>query len=111
MDYGKRAPDLGWRMTDAWLSMAGAGDVGKPNGIPVDEWGIRMEKGSCNPVGANVSRGGATNGPAAVYAIRKWDEWLRAYAPPGAASMDFYQSLPALSVSYTHLTLPTIYSV
>ena len=25
MDYGKRAPDLGWRMTDAWLSMAGAG--------------------------------------------------------------------------------------
>src|SRR5690606_19646623 len=24
MDYGKRAPNLGWRMTDAWLSMAGA---------------------------------------------------------------------------------------
>ena len=44
MDYGKRAPDLGWRMTDAWLSMAGAGSVGKPNGVPVDEWGIRMEK-------------------------------------------------------------------
>ncbi len=97
MDYGKRAPDLGWRMTDAWLSMAGAGSVGKPNGVPVDEWGIRMEKGSCNPVGASVSRGGAANGPAAVYAIRKWDEWLRAYAPPGAAAMDFYQSLPALS--------------
>ena len=35
--------------------------------------------------------------PAAVYAIRKWDEWLRKYAPPGAASYDFYQSLPALS--------------
>jgi glycerol transport system substrate-binding protein len=28
MDYGKRAPDLGWRMTDAWLSMAGAGSKG-----------------------------------------------------------------------------------
>ena len=97
MDYGKRAPDLGWRMTDAWLSMAGAGDQGLPNGIPVDEWGIRMEKGSCNPVGASVTRGGAVNGPAAVYAIRKWDEWLRKYAPPGAASYDFYQSLPALS--------------
>ena len=97
MDYGKRAPDLGWRMTDAWLSMAGAGSKGEPNGIPVDEWGIRMEAGSCNPVGASVSRGGAANGPAAVYAIRKWDEWLRAYAPPGAASYDFYQSLPALS--------------
>ena len=97
MDYGKRAPDLGWRMTDAWLSMAGTGSKGEPNGIPIDEWGIRMEAGSCNPAGASVSRGGAANGPAAVYAIRKWDEWLRAYAPPGAASYDFYQSLPALS--------------
>ncbi len=97
MDYGKRAPDLGWRMTDAWLSMAGAGSKGEPNGVPIDEWGIRMEAGTCNPVGASVTRGGAANGPAAVYAIRKWDEWLRAYAPPGAASFDFYQSLPALS--------------
>jgi glycerol transport system substrate-binding protein len=97
MDYGKRAPDLGWRMTDAWLSMAGAGSAGEPNGIPVDEWGIRMDKGSCNPSGASVSRGGETNGPASVYAIAKWDEWLRKYAPPGAADYDFYQSLPALS--------------
>ena len=97
MDYGKRAPDLGWRMTDAWLSMAGAGSKGLPNGRPIDEWGIRMEEGSCNPSGASVARGGATNGPAAVYAIAKWDEWLRKYAPPGAASYDFYQSLPALS--------------
>ena len=97
MDYGKRAPDLGWRMTDAWLSMAGAGSTGLPNGVPIDEWGIRMEAGSCNPQGASVSRGGGANGPAAVYAIRKWDEWLRQYAPPGAASYDFYQSLPALS--------------
>jgi glycerol transport system substrate-binding protein len=97
MDYGKRAPDLGWRMTDAWLSMAGAADPGIPNGRPVDEWGIRMEKDSCNPSGASVSRGGATNSPAAVYAVRKWDEWLRKYAPPGAADLDFYQSLPALS--------------
>lgn len=97
MDYGKRAPDLGWRMTDAWLSMAGAGSKGKPNGRPIDEWGIRMEEGSCNPAGASVSRGGGTNGPAAVYAIRKWDEWLRQYAPPAAADFDFYQSLPALS--------------
>ena len=97
MDYGKRAPDLGWRMTDAWLSMAGAGSKGLPNGKPIDEWGIRMEDGSCNPAGASVTRGGGANGPAAVYAIRKWDEWLRQYAPPGAADYDFYQSLPALS--------------
>ncbi len=97
MDYGKRAPDLGWRMTDAWLAMAGATSKGLPNGRPIDEWGIRMEKGSCNPAGASVTRGGGANGPAAVYAIRKWDEWLRKYAPPGAADYDFYQSLPALS--------------
>jgi glycerol transport system substrate-binding protein len=97
MDYGKRAPDLGWRMTDAWLSMAGAGSQGQPNGVPIDEWGIRMEAGSCNPAGSKVTRGGGANGAAAVYAIRKWDEWLRKYAPPGAASYDFYQSLPALS--------------
>ena len=50
-------------MTDAWLSMAGAGSKGLPNGIPIDEWGIRMEAGTCNPVGASVSRGGAANGP------------------------------------------------
>ncbi len=97
MDYGKRAPDLGWRMTDAWLSMAGTGSPGEPNGVPIDEWGIRMDKGSCNPSGASVSRGGETNGPASVYAIAKWDEWLRKYAPPGAADYDFYQSLPALA--------------
>ena len=97
MDYGKRAPDLGWRMTDAWLSMAGSTSPGLPNGRPIDEWGIRMEEGSCNPSGASVSRGGGTNAPASVYAIAKWDDWLRNYAPPGAADYDFYQSLPALA--------------
>ncbi len=97
MDYGKRAPDLGWRMTDAWLSMAGSSSPGIPNGRPIDEWGIRMEEGSCNPAGSSVSRGGGANAPASVYAIAKWDEWLRKYAPPGAADLDFYQSLPALS--------------
>ncbi|HSS66461.1 MAG TPA: ABC transporter substrate-binding protein [Gammaproteobacteria bacterium] len=97
MDYGKRAPDLGWRMTDAWLAMAGSTSPGLPNGRPIDEWGIRMEEGSCNPQGASVTRGGGANGPASVYAIRKWYEWLRQYAPPGAADLDFYQSLPALS--------------
>ncbi len=95
MDYGKKAPDLGWRFTDAWLSMAGAGDKGLPNGKPVDEWGIRVE--GCRPVGSSVSRGGATNGPAAKYALRKYMEWLRKYAPPGALGMDFYQSLPSLA--------------
>ncbi|MFW5735710.1 MAG: ABC transporter substrate-binding protein [Oceanidesulfovibrio sp.] len=95
MDYGKKAPDLGWRFTDAWLSMAGAGDKGLPNGLPVDEWGIRVE--DCHPVGSSVERGGATNGPAAKYALRKYMDWLRRFAPPGALGMDFYQSLPYLA--------------
>jgi glycerol transport system substrate-binding protein len=95
MDYGKKSPDLGWRFTDDWLGMAGAADVGIPNGYPVDEWGIRME--GCRPVGASVSRGGATNSPAAQYAVRKYMEWLGEYAPPGALGMDFYQSLPSLA--------------
>ena len=95
MDYGKKAPDLGWRFTDDWLGMAGAGDVGVPNGYPVDEWGIRMD--GCVPVGSSVTRGGSANGPAAQFALRKYMEWLREYAPPGALGMDFYQSLPSLA--------------
>ncbi|HET7200652.1 MAG TPA: ABC transporter substrate-binding protein [Burkholderiales bacterium] len=95
MDYGKKAPDLGWRFTDDWLGMAGSGDVGIPNGYPVDEWGIRNE--GCVPVGSSVSRGGDVNGPAAQFALRKYIEWLRKYAPPGALGMDFYQSLPSLA--------------
>ena len=53
MDYGKKDPSLGWRFTDAWLSMAGNGDKGIPNGLPVDEWGIRVE--GCRPVGSSVT--------------------------------------------------------
>ena len=92
MDYGKKDPSLGWRFTDAWLSMAGSGDRGIPNGKPVDEWGIRME--GCRPVGSSVSRGGDTNGPAAVYSIVKYLEWLKKYAPPQAAGMTFSESGP-----------------
>ena len=92
MDYGKKDPSLGWRFTDAWLSMAGAGDAGIPNGLPVDEWGIRVE--NCRPVGSSVSRGGAANGPAAVYALTKYMEWLRAYAPAQASGMTFSEAGP-----------------
>jgi glycerol transport system substrate-binding protein len=92
MDYGKKDPSLGWRFTDAWLSMAGAGDEGIPNGLPVDEWGIRVD--GCRPVGSSVERGGATNGPAAVYALTKYIDWLKKYAPPEAAGMTFSESGP-----------------
>jgi len=92
MDYGKKDPSLGWRFTDAWLVMAGAGDKGIPNGKPVDEWGIRVE--GCSPVGSSVSRGGATNGPAAVFATTKYIEWMGKYAPPEAAGMTFSEAGP-----------------
>ncbi|WP_428032071.1 ABC transporter substrate-binding protein [Ancylobacter sp.] len=92
MDYGKKDPSLGWRFTDAWLSMAGNGDKGLPNGLPVDEWGIRME--GCRPVGSSVERGGDTNGPAAVYSIVKYIEWLKKYTPSQAAGMTFSEAGP-----------------
>jgi len=92
MDYGKRDPSLGWRFTDAWLSMAGQGSPGYPNGLPIDEWGIRSE--DCRPVGASRARGGGTNSAAAVYALRSYLDWMRRYAPPDAIGLDFNQSGP-----------------
>ena len=93
MDYGKKDPSLGWRYTDAWMSMAGMGDVGEPNGLPVDEWGIRVNEQS-QPVGACVERGGAANSPAAVYAVEKAIKWLKEYSPPSAAGMTFSEAGP-----------------
>jgi glycerol transport system substrate-binding protein len=92
MDYGKKDPSLGWRFTDAWLSMAGVGDKGLPNGKPVDEWGIRVE--GCNPAGSSVTRGGDANSPAAVYALTKYIDWLKKYAPPQAPGMTFSEAGP-----------------
>jgi glycerol transport system substrate-binding protein len=94
MDYGKRDPSLGWRFTDAWLSMAGTADKGIPNGLPVDEWGIRVGHDQCTPVAASVVRGGATNSPAAVFALTKYVDWMKTFAPPEAAAMDFTQAGP-----------------
>ncbi|MGY9049025.1 ABC transporter substrate-binding protein [Puniceibacterium antarcticum] len=93
MDYGKKDPSLGWRYTDAWMSMAGMGDKGEPNGLPVDEWGIRVNDQS-QPVGACMTRGGATNAPAAVYAVDKAINWLQNYSPPAAMGMTFSEAGP-----------------
>ncbi|WP_420814444.1 ABC transporter substrate-binding protein [Paracoccus contaminans] len=93
MDYGKKDPSLGWRFTDAWLSMAGNGDKGIPNGKPVDEWGIRVDAND-RPIGSCVARGGDTNGPASVYAIQKYLDWMAKYAPPTAQGMNFNESGP-----------------
>jgi glycerol transport system substrate-binding protein len=94
MDYGKKDPSLGWRFTDAWLSMAGSADKGIPNGMPVDEWGIRVAADKCTPVGASVERGGATNSPAAVYALTKYINWMKQYAPAQSMGMTFSEAGP-----------------
>ncbi|GGW25040.1 ABC transporter substrate-binding protein [Gemmobacter lanyuensis] len=93
MDYGKKDPSLGWRYTDAWMSMAGMGDKGEPNGLPVDEWGIRVDENS-RPVGSCVARGGATNDAAAVYAVTKAIDWLQKFTPPEAQGMTFGEAGP-----------------
>ncbi len=93
MDYGKKDPSLGWRYTDAWMSMAGMSDVGTPNGLPVDEWGVRVNEKS-QPVGSCVTRGGGTNDAAAVYAVTKAIDWLKNYSPPEAAGMVFGEAGP-----------------
>jgi glycerol transport system substrate-binding protein len=92
MDYGKRESGAGWNFSDAWLSTAGTGDIGIPNGLPVDEWGIRVGSDKCTPVGASVSRGGATNSPATVFALTTYVDWLKKYAPKSAAGMTLAQA-------------------
>ncbi len=49
---------------------------------------------TADPVGSSVTRGGATNGPAAVYALTKYIDWLKKYAPPEAAGMTFSEAGP-----------------
>lgn len=90
MDYGAHDPSLGWRLSDAWLGMAGVADTGLPNGLPVDDWGIRVE--NCRPVAASTRRGGALDSPPAVYALQKYIDWLKRYAPPEAQQMSFNQA-------------------
>jgi glycerol transport system substrate-binding protein len=41
-----------------------------------------------------VARGGEANGPAAVYALTKYMEWLKKYAPPEASGMTFSEAGP-----------------
>lgn len=92
LDYGKPSPSLGWRFTDAWFSIAGVGDKGLPNGLPVDEWGVRVQDRI--PTGSSVSRGGAVNGPAAIYALEKYLSWLRNYSPPASHNWEWSDAGP-----------------
>ena len=71
------------------------GDKGLPNGLPVDEWGIRVENKV--PVGSSVSRGGELNGPAAVYALTKYIDWMKKYSPSNAFELDWATHGPTAS--------------
>ena len=77
-DGGSPTPGCRWPATATRASRTA---------LPVDEWGIRME--GCRPVGSSVERGGDTNGPAAVYSITKYLDWMKKYAPPQAQGMTF----------------------
>jgi glycerol transport system substrate-binding protein len=92
LDYGKKGQSLGWRFSDAWLSLAGCGDKGLPNGLPVDEWGIRVEDGV--PVGATMARGGALDSPAAIYALKFYIDMIKMYAPPFATGIQWSEIGP-----------------
>lgn len=92
LDYGKAGASLGWRFSDAWLSLAGCGDKGLPNGLPVDEWGIRVRDGV--PVGSTCERGGALDSPAAVYALQFYLDMIKKYAPSFALGIEWSEVGP-----------------
>jgi len=95
-DYGKPSPDLGWRMSDSWLGVAGVGDKGLPFGYPVDDWGLRVE--GKIPAGFSMSRGGALNSPAAVYAVQKYIDWMKNFANPEAMTLGCFESADRFAV-------------
>lgn len=91
IEGAKKAPILSVRWTDAWFSIAGMGDKGIPNGLPVDEWGIRVNEDG-NPLGCMVERGGALNSPAAVYALQTYTDWIDNYAPDYTKGVDLFDT-------------------
>jgi glycerol transport system substrate-binding protein len=93
MDYGKKDPSLGWRFTDAWLSMAGRPTSAsqRPAGRRV---GHPRGRRQVHPRGRQRGRGGATNSPAAVYALTKYVDWMKKYAPKEATGMTFGEAGP-----------------
>lgn len=94
-DFGKTENLLGPRLTDSWLSVAGACDKGLPNGLPVDEWGIRVdEKGV--PLGSKTSRGGAADSPAAIYAMETYLKSFK-YSPPYAKEAGLIEGMSIAS--------------
>jgi glycerol transport system substrate-binding protein len=94
MDYGKKDPSPGLALHRRLAEHGRHRRHRHPQRPPVDEWGIRASADGCTPLGASVSRGGATNSPAAVYALTKYVDWMKKYAPKEATGMTFGEAGP-----------------
>jgi glycerol transport system substrate-binding protein len=88
MDYGKKDPSLGWRYTDAWMSMAGHGRRGRAERPAGRRMGHSCERKLTarrllrDPWRCHQLSGGGL-------CRRKAIEWLQNYSPPEAAGMTF----------------------
>jgi len=93
MHFGKRELLTSIVMTDSFLGIVGIADPGVPEGVPVNDWGIRVDpKKNYDPVGCIVERGGATDSPAAEYGM-KFYAALFDFAPEVAREMSVYEAL------------------
>jgi len=81
---GFTATGSGWPVRATWRAQR----------LPGGRVGIRME--GCRPV-AQREPAGRRQRPAAQYALRKYLEWLRKYAPPGRWAWTSTNRLPSLA--------------
>jgi len=93
MTMARRIRPLGWRFTDAWLSMAGSADKRYTNGMPLTS-GASVYAGWLQPAGVRpVSRGGAVIRGCCLCSDQVC-RWMKKYAPKEATGMTFGESGP-----------------
>ncbi len=94
MDYGRKDPSLGWRFTDAWLSMAGNGGPRHPH--PACRWttGASGWRRTAARSASSVDPRRRHHGPAAVYALTKYVDWLKKYAPGAGRGHELQRGRP-----------------
>ena len=88
MDYGKKDPSLGWRFTDAWLSMAGTADRASRTACRSTNGASAWQRRKVHAGRGRAWRGGgATNSPGSRLCadqVRGLDEEVRAQRKPPA---------------------------
>ncbi len=88
MDYGKKDPSLGWRFTDARLSMAGQRRQGPAKRSAGRRMGYQGRRQL--PPGRLLRRARRRHQrPGSRLLLQKYLDWLKAYAPPEAQGMTF----------------------